>query len=208
MSPPSARSKPRISRRIVDFPDPLEPSRIRVAPGSIVSDTRSTTTRPLNDLVTSRKAIMRAASPRTAAPGPYDTRRIRHYAVELARRRYNVGVDRRGFGFVEILIALVVVAVAGVLLYKYMASTAKTVEILQEQRPTGIARLTADQATAATISAQLTIYYAQHGQWPTDKGAALAALGSAPRFQCAGNDFDYDASNGQVRLVIQDPARC
>lgn len=117
-------------------------------------------------------------------------------------------MNHRGFGFVEILIVLVVVAIAGVLLYQYMSSTAKTVETLQEQRPIGLAKLTADQATAATIRAQLQTYYAQHGQWPTDKTAALAALGSAPRFQCAGNDFDYDASNGQVRLVINDPARC
>ena len=46
---------------------------------------------------------------------------------------------------------LVVVAVAGVLLYKYMGSTAKTMEKFQEERPLGHARLAADQATLAAM---------------------------------------------------------
>jgi len=36
----------------------------------------------------------------------------------------------------------------------------------------------------------------------------LALLAAPPRFQCPGNDFEYDAGTGRLRLLIQDPARC
>jgi hypothetical protein len=29
-----------------------------------------------------------------------------------------------------------------------------------------------------------------------------------PRFQCAGNDFEYDPATGALRLTITDDARC
>jgi prepilin-type N-terminal cleavage/methylation domain-containing protein len=114
----------------------------------------------------------------------------------------------RGFGLVEILIVLAVVAVAGALLYQYMSSTARTVEQFQEQRPIAGARLAADQATMAMMRMQVQAYQAQHGAWPADKAAALAALGAPPRFQCAGNDVDYDPATGHLRLLIEDAARC
>ncbi len=114
----------------------------------------------------------------------------------------------RGFGLVEILIVLAIVAVAGVVLYQYMSSTARTVEQFQEQRPLGGAKLAADQATAAMIRAQLQVYHAQNGAWPADKAAALAVLGAPPRFQCAGNDIVYDPVTGQFRLLVEDATRC
>jgi len=117
-------------------------------------------------------------------------------------------MTERGFGLVEILIVLVVVAVAGALLYQYLGTTTQTVERFQQERPLAGARLAADQATALTIRTQLQAYHVQHGAWPADKAAALAALGSAPRFQCAGNDFDYDPASGQIRLLIEDSTRC
>jgi hypothetical protein len=51
-------------------------------------------------------------------------------------------------------------------------------------------------------------HYVQQGQWPADKAAVLAILNAPPRFQCAGNDFEYEPAGGQVRLQIDDPARC
>lgn len=114
----------------------------------------------------------------------------------------------RGFGLVAILIVLAVVAVAGMLLYRYFGATARTVERFQEERPLAGSRLAADQATAAVIRTQLHAYHVQYGAWPADKVAALAALGSPPRFQCAGNDFHYDPTSGQIRLLVEDPARC
>jgi prepilin-type N-terminal cleavage/methylation domain-containing protein len=115
---------------------------------------------------------------------------------------------QRGFGVIEILLVLVVVAVACVMLYQYTASTAKTLETLQEQRPIGGAKLVADQATLGSIRSALQAHYSAQGQWPADKAGVLAAIGFHPRFQCPGNDFDYDPGAGQVSLRVTDPTRC
>src|SRR2546427_11759294 len=56
----------------------------------------------------------------------------------------------RGFGLIEILIVLVVVALAGTFLYKYVMSTTATVETLKEQRPLAGAKLAADVAPLGT----------------------------------------------------------
>src|SRR5207247_2418987 len=57
--------------------------------------------------------------------------------------------DQRGFGLVEILLVLVVVAIAGALLYRYFGATARTVEKLQAQRPLATSKLAADPAPRA-----------------------------------------------------------
>jgi len=114
----------------------------------------------------------------------------------------------RGFGLVEILIVLVIVAVAGGLLYGYFGSTAKTVERIQEQRPLEHAKLAADRATLASIKSVVDVYRAQHDAWPADRAAVLALLAASPRFQCAGNDFDYDPATGALSLRVADPGRC
>jgi prepilin-type N-terminal cleavage/methylation domain-containing protein len=117
--------------------------------------------------------------------------------------------DQRAFGLIEIMVVLVVVAVAGVLLYKYMGSTAKTMEKFQEERPLGHARLAADQATIAAMVGALRTYQAEHdGKWPADKSAVAALMAGPPRFQCAGGDFDYDPASGAVSLTVTDPLRC
>ena len=124
------------------------------------------------------------------------------------RLRRLVG-NQRGLGLIEIAVVLVVVAVAGALVYKYVGSTAKTVEKFQEERPLAHARLAADQATLAALVGALRTYQAMHeGKWPPDKSAVVALLAGPPRFQCAGGDFDYDAASGAVRLTVTDPARC
>lgn len=51
-------------------------------------------------------------------------------------------------------------------------------------------------------------YRGAHGEWPADKAAVIALLPAPPRFQCAGNDFEYDPAGGTVRLGVDDPARC
>ncbi|PYM38474.1 MAG: hypothetical protein DME12_20890 [Candidatus Rokuibacteriota bacterium] len=122
----------------------------------------------------------------------------------LARRR----TGQRGFGLIEILLVLVVVALAGFLLVRYLGSTARTVEMIQEERPIAHARLSADQATLVSVQAMVRAHHAQNGQWPADKAAVLTLLQSPPRFQCAGNDFEYDPVSGDLRLLIADAARC
>ena len=115
----------------------------------------------------------------------------------------------RGFGLIEIVLVLVVVAVGGFFFMKYLGGTAKSIEKLQEERPIAHARLMADQASLGTIRAQLRAYQAEHeGKWPADKAAVVALLPSPPKFQCAGNDFDYDPASGDVSLTITDAARC
>ena len=117
-------------------------------------------------------------------------------------------IDRGGFGFVEILLVLLVVAISGFLLMRYVGSTARTVEKLQEERPLAAAKLAADQATLASIQGMARTYQAQNGQWPADKAAVLALLPSPPRFQCVANDFEYDPASGTLRLLITDASRC
>jgi len=98
--------------------------------------------------------------------------------------------------------------IAGVILKQYMSSTERTLEQFQQQRPISYGKVTADQMTLGTVRTALDLYRAQHEQWPADKAAVLALLPAPPRFQCPGNDFEYDAGTGSVRLLIQDPARC
>ena len=72
--------------------------------------------------------------------------------------------SQRGFGLVEIVIVLVVVAIAGYFLMQYVNSTAKTAETLQEQRPIDRTRLTADRATLASVQTAVRNYQAEKGQ--------------------------------------------
>ena len=114
----------------------------------------------------------------------------------------------RGFGFIEIIIVVAVVAVAGFLLMKYFTSTAKTVEKLQQDRPLARTKLAADQATLTSLQGLIRSYQAEKGQFPPDKTAAIGLLASPPRFQCPGNDFEYDPATGALGLTITDDSRC
>src|SRR5207247_11013405 len=106
------------------------------------------------------------------------------------------------------LLLLLVVSWSGFRLFRYLGSTARTFEMIQEDRPIAHARLSADQATLVSVQAMVRAHHAQNGQWPADKAAVLTLLQSPPRFQCAGNDFEYDPVSGDLRLLIADAARC
>jgi len=118
------------------------------------------------------------------------------------------GLGARGFGVIEILLVLVVVALAGALLMRYVGSTAKTLEKLQEDRPLQRSKLAADQATLDSVQGLVRNYQAEHSRWPADKAIVLSLLVSPPKFQCAGNDFEYDPASGTLRLLITDDSRC
>ena len=66
-----------------------------------------------------------------------------------------------GSGLVEILVVAVILAVAGAFLYQSFASTTKTVETIQQQKPMSAARLAADRATVAAIQTSLQLYFGQ-----------------------------------------------
>jgi hypothetical protein len=101
-----------------------------------------------------------------------------------------------------------VVAVAGYVLMQYVSSTAKTTEMLQQERPIDRARLAADRATLASVQTLVRNYQAEKGQWPPDKATVIGLLMAPPRFQCPGNDLEYDAASGALRLTITDDSRC
>ncbi len=116
--------------------------------------------------------------------------------------------DERGFGLVEIAVALVVVAIVGSVLYAYLASTTRTLETVQEERPLSRARLAADRATLTAIRSSLQAYYGQRGEWPPNKEAVAALMSPPPAFQCTGNDYTYDPATGEVTMLVDDSARC
>lgn len=115
---------------------------------------------------------------------------------------------QRGFGLIEIVIVLAVVAIAGFFLMQYVNSTAKTTEMLQQDRPIDRTRLAADRATLASVQTVVRNYQVEKGQWPPDKAAVVGLLMGPPRFQCHGNDFDYDPASGALSLTITDDTRC
>ena len=116
--------------------------------------------------------------------------------------------EARGLSLVEIAIVLVVLAIVGSILYAYLGSTSKTLEVVQQEKPLSQARLTADRATITSIRTALGVYHASNGGWPASKEAVAVLLTPPPNFQCEGNDYNYDPATGQVELLIDDPSRC
>jgi prepilin-type N-terminal cleavage/methylation domain-containing protein len=117
-------------------------------------------------------------------------------------------MSQRGFGLIEILIVVAVVALGGYFLMQYIGASAKSVETLKQERPIDRSRLAADRATLATLQSQVRAYQAEKGQWPPDKAAVFGLLAGPPNFQCAGNDVEYDPATGTLSLTITDDARC
>jgi prepilin-type N-terminal cleavage/methylation domain-containing protein len=119
------------------------------------------------------------------------------------------GANQRGLGLIEIVLALVIVAIAGTLLYRYVGSTAKTVEKFKEDRPLAHTRLAADQATLAAMQGALQTFRATNeGKVPPDKAGVAGLMAGPPKFQCEGGDFDYDPATGTLRLTVTDVTRC
>ena len=117
-------------------------------------------------------------------------------------------LNHRGLSFVDVIIVVAVVAVAGYLLLQYVNSAASTTKVLQQERPVDRSRIAADRATLASVQSLVRAYQAEKGQWPPDKGTVVGLLMAPPRFQCPGNDFEYDAASGTLRLAITDDALC
>jgi prepilin-type N-terminal cleavage/methylation domain-containing protein len=124
------------------------------------------------------------------------------------RRCYDAAVNQRGFGLIEIVIVVAVVALAGFLIMQYVNSSAKTVETLQKEHPIDRSRLAADRATLTTLQGLIGTYQAEKGQWPPDKATVLGLVMAPPKLQCAGNDFEYDPASGTLSLTITDDSRC
>src|SRR4029453_9771555 len=108
----------------------------------------------------------------------------------------------------ESIRVVAIVAVAGFLLMQYFGSTAKMVEKLQQDRPLARSRLAAAQAPPPSVKSLAPPSRAEKGQNPPDKAAVLGLLVSPPKFQCPGNEFDYEPATGALSLTITDDARC
>ena len=117
-------------------------------------------------------------------------------------------MNQRGFGLIEIVLMVAIAALAGFLLVQYVSSSAKAVETLQKERPIDRSRLAADRATLTTLRGLIRNYQAEKGQWPPDKATVLGLVMAPPTLQCAGNDFEYDATSGTLSLTITDDSRC
>ena len=128
--------------------------------------------------------------------------------VAESRSATIASVNQRGFGLIEILIVVAVVALTGYVLMQYVRSTAKTAEQLQQDQPLERTRLAADRATLTSLEGLVRSYQAEKGQWPPDKATVLGLLMAPPKFQCGGNDLEYDPVSGTLSLTITDDSRC
>ena len=117
-------------------------------------------------------------------------------------------MSQRGFGLLEILVVVAVVALGGYFLMQYVGASSRSVETLKQERPIDRSRLAADRATLATLQGLVRSYQAEKGQWPPDKAAVLGLLMAPPQLQCAGNDFEYDPASGTLSLTTTDDTRC
>jgi prepilin-type N-terminal cleavage/methylation domain-containing protein len=115
---------------------------------------------------------------------------------------------QRGFGLIEILLVVLVVALGGYFLMQYVVSSAKSVETLKQERPIDRSKLAADRATLTALQSAVRTYQAEKGQWPSDKETVTGLLMAPPRWQCAGNDFEYDPATGALSLTVTDDTRC
>ncbi len=114
----------------------------------------------------------------------------------------------RGFGFIELLVVLIMLAVMGVVVLNYFRATEQTAKTMTEQAPFAQSRLATDLATAAALRTAVTLYLSREGKYPPDKRTVDSLVQSAPVFQCPGNTYTYDPESGQIALAITDPARC
>jgi prepilin-type N-terminal cleavage/methylation domain-containing protein len=116
---------------------------------------------------------------------------------------------QRGFGLVEILLALAIVSVLMMVVYNtYLAPTQKALERFQAERPLSQARLATDQATLLALRSAAQLYRAQNGQWPASKEILVGLVQPPPQLQCGGNDLAYDPATGQITLLVNEPGRC
>lgn len=70
-------------------------------------------------------------------------------------------------------------------------------------------RFAADQRTIRALRAAVAIYYGKHnGNFPADKTVLEAHVSPAPTWQCAGQGYSYDTTNGNITLTVNDVGSC
>lgn len=105
--------------------------------------------------------------------------------------------DQRGVTLVELMVVVAIIAI--------IAAIALTLYQNVQQK----AKLAADQGTAASLRSAVAIYYGRkNGNFPPDKSTLNTLVSPAPTWQCAGQDYEYSATNGKVTLTVNDAASC
>jgi prepilin-type N-terminal cleavage/methylation domain-containing protein len=106
--------------------------------------------------------------------------------------------DERGITLIEIMVVVgilaIIAAIALIVLYQDVARKS---------------RLAADNGTVAALRSAVAIYYGKNdGTFPPSKPVVHTLVMPAPTFQCPGQDYTYDPSNGMIALLINNPSGC
>jgi prepilin-type N-terminal cleavage/methylation domain-containing protein len=99
---------------------------------------------------------------------------------------------------IEIMIVVAIIAViAGIALVSWQNAQKK-------------ARLAADLGTVASMRSAVSMYYGKrNGHFPPNSTVLQALiLPDPPVFQCPGQGYTYDSSNGMIRLAVNDVSLC
>jgi prepilin-type N-terminal cleavage/methylation domain-containing protein len=106
--------------------------------------------------------------------------------------------NQQGLTLIEIMIVVAIIAViAGISLVAWQNAQKK-------------ARLSADLGTVAAMRSAVAMYYGKHnGNFPPNAPMVQSLiLPNPPVFQCPGQAYTYESSNGMIRLTVNDVSLC
>lgn len=109
-----------------------------------------------------------------------------------------VARNPQGMTLIEIMIVVAIIAViAGIALVSWQNAQKK-------------ARLAADLGTVAAMRSAVSMYYGKrNGNFPPNTTILQSLiLPSPPVFQCPGQGYTYESSNGMIRLAVNDVSLC
>jgi type IV pilus assembly protein PilA len=106
--------------------------------------------------------------------------------------------DQRGLTLIELMIVVAIIAViAAIALTAWQDVQRKT-------------RFSADLGTVAAIRSAVSLYYGKHnGNFPPSLAVVQSLIiPNPPMFQCPGNGYTYEPSNGMITMTVTDPSTC
>jgi prepilin-type N-terminal cleavage/methylation domain-containing protein len=104
--------------------------------------------------------------------------------------------SERGVTLIELMVVVAIIAIIAAIAITLYQDVQKK------------AKLAADQGTIAALRSAIAIYYGRHnGTFPAG-GDLNTLVVPSPNWQCAGNDYDYTATNGKLTIQINDVANC
>jgi prepilin-type N-terminal cleavage/methylation domain-containing protein len=106
--------------------------------------------------------------------------------------------NQRGLTLIELMIVVAIIAViAAIALTAWQDVQRKT-------------RFSADLGTIAAIRSAVSMYYGKHnGNFPPSLAVVQSLIiPNPPMFQCSGNSYTYDPSNGMINMTVTDQSAC